>query len=281
MKFTKMHGTGNDFILMDKDEILSAGCDVSKLAKIICHRHFGIGADGFMYCMDSDLADIKMQYFNSDGTKAEMCGNGIRCFARYVYEKGRVDSPNFSIETDAGIYHVAIDGDCLVEVEMGLPLMDAYRVPALGGKSKEFFKEMIQTGLGQIEVSSVRMGVPHTVVFEEKDQQYCVEEWGEEIEKLSDVFPQGTNVNFARVLSEKELTVETWERGAGKTLSCGTGVCASAYLAYAFGFVGDRLLVKVPGGRLSITIRENTLFMKGQAISICDGDFHIEKCDII
>jgi len=276
-----MHGTGNDFILMDKDEILSAGCDVSKLAKIICHRHFGIGADGFMYCMDSDLADIKMQYFNSDGTKAEMCGNGIRCFARYVYEKGRVDSPNFSIETDAGIYHVAIDGDCLVEVEMGLPLMDAYRVPALGGKSKEFFKEMIQTGLGQIEVSSVRMGVPHTVVFEEKDQQYCVEEWGEEIEKLSDVFPQGTNVNFARVLSEKELTVETWERGAGKTLSCGTGVCASAYLAYAFGFVGDRLLVKVPGGRLSITIRENTLFMKGQAISICDGDFHIEKCDII
>lgn len=280
MKFSKMHGTGNDFIITGNDQVTSLSSDAAELSKIICHRHFGVGADGFMFYMDSDVADIKMQYYNSDGTKAEMCGNGIRCFAKYVYEKGKVENTEFTIETDAGVYCVAVEEKCLVEVEMGIPIVDACSVPAIGSRSEKFFKEEIETQFGKIEVSAVRMGVPHTVVFEVPDEARGVEKWGYEIEKLKKNFPEGTNVNFVKVLSENEIAVETWERGAGKTLSCGTGVCASAYLAHIFGYVGAKVDVKVPGGRLSIRIGENSLYMKGEAILICDGDFHIDKCDL-
>ena len=275
-----MHGTGNDFIITGIDSVTSESFDAAILSKMICNRHFGVGADGFMFYMESDIADIKMLYYNSDGTKAEMCGNGIRCFARYVYEKGKVENTEFTIETDAGVYTVAIEEKCLVEVEMGLPISDACSVPVIGGRSEKFFKEEIETQYGKIEVSAVRMGVPHTVVFEVPNQTHDVEKWGSEIEKLKKVFPEGTNVNFVKILSENKIAVETWERGAGKTLSCGTGVCASAYLAHIFGYVGGKVDVKVPGGSLTIGIKENSLYMKGEAILICDGDFHLEKCDL-
>ncbi len=280
LKFTKMHGTGNDFILTEYEEIIGTDLSVSEIAERICERHFGVGADGLMFPMESCVADIKMKYYNSDGTKAEMCGNGIRCFARYAYDSGKVLNRKFSIETDAGIYNVELLEECVVEVEMGEPLTDAVSVPAIGGKEGKFLKEGIETRFGILEASSVRMGVPHTVVFEKGDKSFDVEKWGFELEKLKEVFPEGTNVNFVKVISPKNISVETWERGAGKTLSCGTGVCASAYLAHFFGLVDENVDVKVPGGGLSIRMGKDSLYMKGEAMLICRGDYCMETCSL-
>ena len=280
MRFTKMHGTGNDFILTEYEEIKSGSLSVSDIAKGICNRRVGVGADGFMFPMESRIADIKMKYYNSDGTKAEMCGNGIRCFARYVYEGGKVANRKFTIETDAGIYSVELINKCMVEVKMGEALIDAASVPALGGREGKFLKEEIETRFGKIEVSSVRMGVPHTIVFEKGDKLFDVKKWGYEIEKMKGVFPEGTNVNFVKVISPKDISVETWERGAGKTLSCGTGVCASAYLARFFGVVDENIDVRVPGGRLSIRMKGDSLYMKGEAVLICRGVYSMEKCSL-
>ncbi len=280
LKFTKMHGTGNDFILTEYEEIIGVDSSVPEIAERICERHFGVGADGLMFTMESCVADIKMKYYNSDGTKGEMCGNGIRCFARYAHDSGKVLNRKFSIETDAGIYNVELLEKCMVEVEMGKPLTDAENVPAIGGRDGKFLKEGIETRFGIIEASSVRMGVPHTVIFEEGDKSFDVGKWGFELEKLKKVFPEGTNVNFVKVLSPKNIVVETWERGAGKTLSCGTGVCASAYLANYFGFVDEEVYVKVPGGGLSIRILEDSMYMKGEAVLICRGDYCMETCSL-
>lgn len=280
LRFTKMHGTGNDFILTEYEEIKAEGHEVKEIARSVCDRHFGIGADGLMFPMESSVTDIKMQYYNSDGTKAEMCGNGIRCFARYVFDSGKVKKRKFSIETDAGIYNVELIGKCMVEVEMGRPLTDAASVPAIGGGQGKFLRERVETCFGSIEASSVRMGVPHTVVFEKDGESFDVNKWGSEIESLKEVFPEGTNVNFVKVISPEKISVETWERGAGKTLSCGTGVCASVFLARHFDLVDDNVCVSVPGGRLSIRMGKSSLYMKGEAVLICSGDYAMELCSL-
>ncbi len=275
-----MHGTGNDFILTEYEEMIVGDQSATELAKGVCDRHFGVGADGLMFPMKSFVADIKMKYYNSDGTKAEMCGNGIRCFARYVYDRGKVQNRKFAIETDAGIYNVEIIDKCMVEVEMGQPLTEASSVPAIGGIGGKFLKQEVETRFGSIEASSVRMGVPHTVIFGKDDEPFEVKKWGLEIEKMKKVFPEGTNVNFVKVVSPNNIIVETWERGAGKTLSCGTGVCASAYLARFFGLVDKNVEVNVPGGSLYIRMSGDSLYMKGEAVLICIGDYGKETCSL-
>lgn len=270
-----MHGTGNDFILTEMEEIQKTSLEIQDLARLVCERHRGVGADGLMFHMPSSAADIRMKYYNSDGSKAEMCGNGIRCFARYVHENGWVRASEFSVETDAGIYKVSIGEDYQVEVDMGSPILDPAMIPAIGGTKDGFFKEKADTSLGSVEISSLRMGVPHTVVFQEEAETFDVEETGSCLEHMKEVFPEGTNVNFVEVLSPEMLRVDTWERGAGRTLSCGTGVCASVYMAHLFGMVGSTVEARVPGGALFIRIEGDRLFMKGAAVLICEGDFHI------
>lgn len=277
INFSKMHGAGNDFILCRAEDI--DGIEYSYLAKKVCDRHFGIGADGLMVVEGSATSDIKMNYFNSDGSIGEMCGNGIRCFSKFVYEKEIVAKEVFTVETLAGEKEInlnlAEDGKVdKILVDMGIPSLSSKEVPVLTDK-ENFINENICLEDSTYTLSSILMGVPHTVIFvsELKEEDVC--SIGSEIEKL-DIYPRNTNVNFAQVVSENYIKVDTWERGAGKTLACGTGVCASVFVANLLDYVGKRVEVSVPGGKLYIYIEEdNRVFMEGTAEFICDGKYYL------
>lgn len=273
INFSKMHGAGNDFIIIRAEEI--SGMDYSKLAKKVCDRHFGIGADGLMVVEVSRSKDIKMNYYNSDGSLGEMCGNGIRCFAKFVYEKDIVKKEILSVETLAGTKEVklTIDDNGKVErllVDMGKPEIKAKAVPVMTQK-ETFINEDIKIENHSITVSSILMGVPHTVIFVEEIKEDEVCEIGAIIEKCN-LYPKNTNVNFAKVVDKISMKVDTWERGAGKTLACGTGVCSSVYVAYLLNYVEKKVNVEVPGGSLTIYIDDDDrVFMEGTANFICDG----------
>ncbi|SHJ94896.1 diaminopimelate epimerase [Paramaledivibacter caminithermalis] len=276
INFSKMHGAGNDFIIIKAEEI--KGVDYSMLARKVCDRHFGIGADGMMVVEDSQRSDIKMIYYNSDGSQGEMCGNGIRCFSKFVYEKGIVKRDVFLVETLAGIKEVklTIGDDDLVEkilVDMGKPILKAESIPVITQK-EIFINEIIKVGDSKIIASSILMGVPHTIIFVNEIKENDVYKLGPQIEK-HDIYPKNTNVNFVNVINNRFIEVDTWERGAGKTLACGTGVCASVYAAYHLKYVGKSVDVHVPGGRLNIYIDDdNRVFMEGTAKFICDGKYY-------
>lgn len=280
MKFKKMHGAGNDFILFSKRDL--AHDDLSDLARRVCHRHFGIGADGMMVAEPSETEDVRMAFYNADGSIAEMCGNGIRCFSRYVYEEGLVDKTEFRVETLAGPQTVSLklsDGRvCGVSVDMGKPMLEASAVPVNTDKER-FTDENIEINGVLLKVTSIRVGVPHTMVFNNDFTDGTVTSLGPAIESHS-CFPQKTNVNFVEVLSESELRVATWERGAGATLACGTGACASFYAAYEKGLVGPSVKVKVPGGELEISLSDQgTIVMMGNAVLIAEGIFNVDESE--
>lgn len=277
LKFSKLHGTGNDFILTDGAEVEKTGMEPGELAKRVCDRRFGVGADGFMFHAPTGKARIRMLYFNSDGSRAEMCGNGLRCFARYVHEAADVSEEAFLVETDAGLYPVRIGADREVEIAMGLPLTRAEAVPALGAATDRFMRERLETPQGIFTVSALRLGVPHAVVFKNENPEWGVSTTGPLIEGMRNRFPEGINVNFVTVVSRGALKVETWERGAGRTLSCGTGACASAYAARLFGYVEPAVEVLVPGGALRVRIERESLYLKGPAHWICDGIYRVES----
>lgn len=275
INFSKMHGAGNDFIIIKVEEI--NGIDYSILAKEVCDRHFGIGADGMMVVEDSDIGDVKMHYYNSDGSKGEMCGNGIRCFSKFVFEKGIVNKDVLMIETLAGVKEVKLtltESDKVenILVDMGKPILKAKDVPVMTEK-EIFINETIKIGDSSIIVSSILMGVPHTVIFVDDIKQQDVYKLGSKIEKHS-IYPRKTNVNFAQVINNEFMKVDTWERGAGKTLACGTGVCASVYVAHRLNYVGNKVKVNIPGGKLNIYINDDTVFMEGTAEFVCDGKYY-------
>lgn len=273
MEFTKMHGAGNDFILI-RDE--NSECEnYSEIAAKMCHRHFGIGADGLMVVKKSKVADIRMMYYNSDGSLAEMCGNGIRCFSNFVFENKVVASRQFTVETMAGIKVINIGeggpNQRLIGVEMG-EVQDLAKDVPVNTEKLHFSQEEVTLNKVPYKLSSVRMGVPHTVVFVPDIQAIDVVDTGRQIEVL-EIFPERTNVNFAEVVSESHLKVDTWERGAGHTLACGTGVCSVVYIAHRNGYVSNQVQVDVPGGRLKITIQDKQVYMEGQAVFICTGTY--------
>ncbi|MCT4565073.1 MAG: diaminopimelate epimerase [Maledivibacter sp.] len=277
INFSKMHGAGNDFIIFKAEE--ANGIDYSTLAKKVCDRHFGIGADGMMIVEESQTSDVKMQYYNSDGSIGEMCGNGIRCFSKFVFEKEIVKKDVLTVETLAGVKEIKLTlaDDSRVKtilVDMGKPILRAEDVPVNTDKEM-FINESIRIGESSITASSILMGVPHTVIFVENinQEELCI--LGPKIEKYS-IYPKNTNVNFAQVVNKGFMKVDTWERGAGKTLACGTGVCASVYVAYRLNNVGNNVKVDIPGGTLNIYINEDDrVFMEGTAEFICDGKFYI------
>lgn len=257
--FSKYHGTGNDFIFVQ-----GPVSDPSALARKLCDRHFGIGADGLMYASSSDLADIRMHYFNSDGSEAKMCGNGLRCFVRYLLDEGLMDKEAFVVETLAGLIPVEAYGDHIV---LDLP------VNRLKLDEDELVRTLDASGsvnVEGIEVFPLFMGTQHAVVFASPEMD--VKDLGPRLTN-DPVFPQGINVNFVEVLDTKSLKVLTHERGAGWTLSCGTGVCASAWIAYHHHRTEANVQVFVPGGALSVTIFENSVRLSGPAVFIAKGEF--------
>jgi len=275
MDFTKMEAAGNDFIVFNGIKYNIE--DYSKLALKACDRHFGFGADGILVCENSNIADIKMIYYNSDGSRGEMCGNGIRCFSKYVYEEGLVKKETFTVDTLAGIKNVNLEvGNNevkTVKVNMGRPIFDTKAIPVNIHKDK-VIEETIEIDGQEIIFSSVLVGVPHTIIFVDNIKHIDINELGRKIE-THPLFPTKTNVNFIEVIDRNNINIYTWERGAGRTLGCGTGSCASVVIGKLIGKLGSIVHVNTEGGRLDINLEKDwEIYMTGGANRICDGIFN-------
>ncbi len=275
MYITKVHGTGNDFVIIEDLENKLAGRE-SELAKKVCHRRFGVGADGILLVRKSNIANIRMVIVNSDGSFAEMCGNGIRCFAKYVFEKKLVDNGIIDIETDDGVKKAFLDfdGETVegVKINMGRYSLEPSKVPA--ETQEEIMDKQIEVKTGnKYKITSMLMGVPHTMVFGNLDD-FDIEE-GKYIENHK-LFPKNTNVNFCEIIDRNNIRVKTWERGAGPTMACGTGSCAAAVAAKLLKNADNKIFVHVPGGKLLIEINENDeVFMTGPAVTVFRGEMLI------
>ncbi len=279
MKFMKWHGAGNDFILMKASELDAPTLNqLPELAKQICHRHFGIGADGLMVVMASTLADFKMAYYNSDGSYAAMCGNGLRCFSAYCVHEGLINHTQFTVETGDGIKKVQVtqENGYQVTVNMGKAVFEPQVIPTTLTLT-ESETNLLSVDMEQFRVDVMRVGVPHAVVdlenrkFDLSDFKY----YGTQIEQMQ-CFPEGTNVNFVKQVQGSELRVDTWERGAGLTMACGTGVCASAYSYFRRGLVSLPVQVEVAGGVLVIDVSDEYIVMSGPAKPVASGEFFVE-----
>ena len=264
--FAKLHGNGNDFILIDEyDGELVKEAERSPFAVKYCDRRFGIGADGILYLGISDKADISMRIFNADGSEAEMCGNGIRCLVKYALDKGYIKGAA-RVETLAGVLSISsrVDEGTWIKVNMGKPEFAREKIPAKGTG------EFLLVSLYGYKVSAVNTGVPHAVILVDSLDDRLIAD-APKI-RYDPVFPKGTNVNFARVDSKNEITVRTYERGVeGETLSCGTGSVACAAVARRLGKTGDQVKVNTKGGELVITIKDDAAFMEGRAERVFDG----------
>ena len=276
MKFTKMHGLGNDFIFyenLDNKEM-----DYSNLAIKLCHRQLGIGADGIIAVLPSEIADLRMRIINADGSEANMCGNAIRCFAKYAYERGLVETKTFRIETFAGIIipEVMTENNevVAVKVNMGKPQLERTAIPMLGDEN-DAIETTISVGETSIKLTSLLMGVPHTMVYVDDLTHIDLERTGRSIEKHP-TYPKGTNVNFVQVLSDDRIRVRTWERGAGATLACGTGSCASAVASFLNNHTGRKVAVELQYGQLDIEWTEDgNVFMTGPAEESFSGEINL------
>lgn len=272
MQFQKMHGLGNDFIFLNN--INPSKYNLQTLAIQLCNRNTGIGADGIVLILPSEEADVRMRIVNADGSEANMCGNAIRCFAKMVYENGTITKESFSIETFAGtmIPELITENGKVkaVRVNMGEPLLNRADIPMLG-EVGSVINEPLKIGNDTFYITSFLMGVPHTMVFVDDLDQMDTIAIGRQIEK-NKVFPKGTNVNFVQVINNQEIKVRTWERGAGSTLACGTGSCASAVASAINGKTGKQVTVHLALGDLFIEWTDNAVFMTGPATSVFSGE---------
>jgi diaminopimelate epimerase len=264
-----MHGLGNDFVLIDGVESSLDESGLSKLAAQVCDRHFGIGADGLILVLKSEKADFRMRIFNPDGSEPEMCGNGIRCFAKYVYDLSKGKKDVFSVETPAGIMVPAIiikNGVAVgVEVDMGVPNPDRKTVDYELDVDGQKFK-----------ITAVSMGNPHCVIFVDDPNAVDLAYVGPKIENHSK-FPNRTNVEFVKVVNENEITVRVWERGAGETLACGTGACAAVVASAMAGRTARRALVHLPGGDLEVDWEKEDghVALRGPAERVFEGEYYL------
>ncbi len=282
IKFEKYHGAGNDFIIVNEKELIEKGIpDYSELAQAICNRRYGVGADGLIIL--KYVANMPfMFFFNSDGSQAPMCGNGIRCFAHYL-KNNRIKIENeFVVKTVPGdlmiqTFMTENSEELLVKVNMGKPVFDIKKL--INTEKEQFLKEKIDIDGKEIEISYIFMGTDHSVIFVNDFQDYDIDELGSKIENYLELFPKKVNVNFVKVYDKNNMEVITWERGAGRTLACGTGVTASAVLARIFGYVDENVKVKVPGGRLFIDYKGEgyDAFMTGPSEKIAEGKYLFER----
>jgi diaminopimelate epimerase len=272
VSFWKMHGLGNDYIVMDNRDGTLSEEELSNLAVKLCRRKFGIGADGLLLIYPSQKADVKMRILNSDGSEAEMCGNGIRCLAKYCFERGVVRKTSLSVETLAGIKRLGLklEGGIIksVKVNMGSPNFEAEGI-LLGWKGT-FIDKPIHISGTTVNATVLSMGNPHCVVFVGDVENYPVETLGPILES-HELFPKRANVEFVQIVSRDRLKVRVWERGVGETLACGTGACASVVAAKVLGKVDKTVAVKLLGGTLVIEYDDDVVFMEGPAEKVFEG----------
>ncbi len=255
VEFTKMHATGNDFIIIEN---MPESLDLRTLMRRICDRHFGIGADGLMLIGKNKNSNIQMIYYNQDGSIAKMCGNGLRCFSRYVYENNIVNTNCFEVDTLAGMYNVeVIEGSNQVKIKMGTP-----------DDKSSLYK------LDDSVFAFVEMGVPHCIILVDEIDETVLTKRVHKLKVKNEKFDD-VNINFVRINNFESVTVWTWERGAGHTLSCGTGVCASVWVLYNSGKLCDNVSVNVAGGKLNVSVDKDMVYLKGEAVFVAQGKFYI------
>ena len=276
LKFWKMHGLGNDYIVIDNRDETIKEKTLGSVAKRLCNRRFSIGADGLLTVTGSPAADAKMRIFNADGSEAEMCGNGIRCFAKYCYEKGIAGSKEMKVETLAGVKTLRLNvenGEAIaVQVNMGRPVFEREKIPMLG--EGKFIDEDLKVDEQTFKATCLSVGNPHCVIFIDGVEGFPLETFGPKIENHR-MFPKRVNVEFVQVLNKHELKVRVWERGVGETLACGTGACASAVAAKILGKAGNECTVHLLGGDLSIEY-EDEIYMTGPAEKVYTGEICLE-----
>ena len=274
IKFTKMHGLGNDYVYMDA--IHQNIENESSLAQFVSNRNFGIGSDGLILICKSKIADFKMRMFNSDGSEAEMCGNGIRCVGKFVYDKGLTAKTEVTIETLAGVKTLQLNPENgkvkTVRVDMGEPILTPKEIPVIS--EEEPVKNLkLKAEDKEFRFTCVSMGNPHAVTTIENTKDFDVKKYGKILE-IDKAFPNKTNVEFIEIVDEKHIKMRVWERGAGETLACGTGACASVVACYLNGLTESEVEVELLGGTLKIewNQKDNHIYMTGPAVIVFEGE---------
>ncbi len=281
MKFTKMHGTGNDYVYINCFE--EAVENPGKLAMWVSDRHKGIGSDGLVLIMPSEVADFRMRMFNSDGSESQMCGNASRCVGKYVYDNGLTGKTSISLETKAGIKHLDLfpGSDRKIEkvrVDMGEPILTALEIPVkmseINTKEKKIINAEVDFHPEKYNITCVSMGNPHCVIFEKNIDNLPLETIGRKIE-YSSLFPERVNVEFVEILSFTKAKMRVWERGAGETMSCGTGACAVLVAGVLNRKLQRKSTIQLPGGDLEIEWNEENehVYMAGEAVTVFNGEF--------
>ena len=273
MIFTKMHGLGNDYVCINcfRERVE----DPPGFARTLCDRHYGIGADGLILICPSKVSDFKMEIYNSDGSVAGMCGNGIRCLGKYVYDYRLTGKETLSIETKSGIrnmhLHIQDGKACGAMVDMGVPRLNAHSIPILSKKDL-VINDPIEVQEKNYRMTGISMGNPHAVIFSEEINGISLEETGRELE-FHPRFPERANIEFCHVTARDRMGIRVWERGVGETLACGTGACAAVVASVLNDLTDEEVIVKLLGGELSVRWdrKVNHVFLEGPAVKVFDG----------
>ena len=273
MIFTKMHGLGNDHVCINcfRERVE----DPPGFARTLCDRHYGIGADGLILICPSKVSDFKMEIYNSDGSVAGMCGNGIRCLGKYVYDYRLTGKETLSIETKSGIrnmhLHIQDGKACGAMVDMGVPRLNAHSIPILSEKDL-VINDPIEVQEKNYRMTGISMGNPHAVIFLEEINGISLEETGRELE-FHPRFPERANIEFCHVTARDRMEIRVWERGVGETLACGTGACAAVVASVLNDLTDEEVIVKLLGGELSVRWdrKVNHVFLEGPAVKVFDG----------
>jgi diaminopimelate epimerase len=285
IEFSKFNGQGNDFIIIDcikNDYTISR-----ELISEMCNRNFGVGADGLILIKKSNIADFKMDFYNQDGSSAEMCGNGIRCMASFIYNEDISKKDKIDIETLAGIKKIIINSSSEheIKVDMGIPEFNPDKIPVSINRKDLDNDGIIKNYRLKVDskeflINCVSMGNPHCVIVLENDidiEKIPIEKWGREIE-INTLFPKKTNVEFIKIKNETELLMRVWERGVGETLACGTGACAAGIISIVLKkIISSKIIVNLPGGRLNIYWKglRNSVFLEGSVSHVFDGRYNL------
>jgi len=251
LSFTKMHGIGNDFIIIDNLSQRFNSEQLRHLSKTLCHRHYGVGSDGLIILEPSSITNFQMRMFNPDGSESEACGNGTRCFARYLIEKKHIASTLFSVQTTKNILEIEIQKNEHITVNMGKPMFTRKEIGITGDPDSMFFEETIMIQDVELKGTAVSMGNPHLVIFTDHVEEIPLPKWGPILENHP-LFLNRTNVHFVQLIDQTNLIQRTWERGAGITLACGSGACAVAVAAHHTKNTDQKVNIKLPGGNLQI-----------------------------
>lgn len=274
LKFTKMHGCGNDYVYVNCFQ--ERVDNPEQVARFVSDRHKGIGSDGLILIQPSEIADFKMAMYNADGSEGAMCGNGVRCIAKYVYDYGLTDKTSISLETKAGIKYLDLTVEqgkvTMVKVNMGQPILSAGKIP-VKADTKQVIDAPIVVGAKEYRMTCVSMGNPHAVVFVEDTDNLPLMELGPEFEH-HEVFPDRVNTEFVQILDRQNVKMRVWERGSGETLACGTGTCATVVACVLNGLTEEEINVRLKGGEIRVRYdrKEDVVWMTGPATVVFDGE---------